>query len=146
MTVIAWDGRTLAADKQATAGNMKRTATKILRVTDGLVALSGDAAHAHAHAVLGWFQGVRDPRDFPREQCPDKAGHVTYFTRDGVFLYDGTGHGYREKIDCSFIAFGCGRDYAMAAMYLGCDARRAVEVACEFDAFCGMGIDVLELA
>jgi ATP-dependent protease HslVU (ClpYQ) peptidase subunit len=143
MTVIAWDGRTLAADKQSTAGSMRRTATKIHRVTDGLVALSGDASHAHA--VLAWFQGVRDPREFPLGAHPDTVGHVIYFTQDGVFLYDGMGTGHREKIEDSFIAFGSGRDYAMAAMHLGCDARRAVEVACEFDVYCGMGVDVLEL-
>jgi hypothetical protein len=43
------------------------------------------------------------------------------------------------------LAFGSGRDYAEAAMFLGCDAKRAVEVACQFQTDCGNGIDTLRL-
>lgn len=141
MTCIAWDGRTLAADKQATAGCMRQAATKIYRVDDALVALSGDSGIARA--ILAWYRGVRDPREYPRQV--DDDGSLIVFTREGVDLYCSTGYGFPEPIENSFIAFGSGRDYAMAAMHLGSDARQAVEVACEFDAFCGMGIDVLEL-
>jgi ATP-dependent protease HslVU (ClpYQ) peptidase subunit len=143
MTVIAWDGRMLAADRQATVGSLKRSATKIFRLPDGLVALSGDGSHAHA--LLAWCRGVRDPREFPRGDHPDTSGHLTVFAPDGVRVYDGMGRGYPEPIPDEFIAMGSGRDFAMAAMHLGCDARRAVEVACTFDVYCGMGIDVLQL-
>ena len=40
---------------------------------------------------------------------------------------------------------GHGRDFTLAAMHLGHDARTAVEVACALDAFCGCGIDTLTL-
>jgi ATP-dependent protease HslVU (ClpYQ) peptidase subunit len=60
-------------------------------------------------------------------------------------VYNGAGVGTGEPVEDPFIAFGAGRDYAMAAMHLGCDAHRAVEVACVFDTGCGMGIDTLEL-
>jgi ATP-dependent protease HslVU (ClpYQ) peptidase subunit len=52
---------------------------------------------------------------------------------------------YPLEIEDRFTAMGCGRDYALAAMYLGHDARRAVEVACAIDVNCGCGIDTLEL-
>jgi hypothetical protein len=42
-------------------------------------------------------------------------------------------------------ALGSGRDFALCAMYLGCDAKRAVEIAMEFDLETGKGIDVLEV-
>lgn len=142
MTVIAWDGRILAADKQATTYNMRRTSTKIHRVPSGLVALTGDAGHAHA--LFEWFRAARDPRAYPRVQG-EAQGHLIHFTHEGVFVYAGDAYGYCEPVLDPFIAFGSGRDYAMAAMHLGCDARRAVEVACVFDTSCGMGIDTLEL-
>lgn len=144
MTVIAWDGKTLAADKQSTSNGMARTTTKIHRVRDGLLALTG--AGGHGYALLAWFNGVRDLSDWPRTRDADDEGSVIHFTRDGVFVYGGNGCGVGEPVEDAFIAFGAGRDYAMAAMHVGCDARKAVEVACIFDTGCGMGIDTLELA
>lgn len=143
MTVIAWDGRTLAADKQATSNGMARTTTKIHRVSDGLLALTGGGGHGFA--LLNWFKGERDLATWPRVQNPDDEGSVIHFTAQGVFVYCGNGAGHGELVEDKFIAFGCGRDYAMAAMHLGCDARKAVEVASIFDTGCGMGIDTLEL-
>ncbi len=52
---------------------------------------------------------------------------------------------YPELHEDKFNALGAGRDYALAAMYLGFDASRAVEVACALDVNCGNGIDVLTL-
>ncbi len=42
-----------------------------------------------------------------------------------------------------FHALGSGRDFALAAMYLGKSALEAVEVACEFDGYSGGEIVVL---
>lgn len=43
MTVIAWDGQTLAADKRAVSGGgIARTVTKIMRHDDALLAITGD--------------------------------------------------------------------------------------------------------
>jgi hypothetical protein len=42
MTVIVWDGKTLAADKQATQADLKRKVTKIHRLRGHLVGVSGD--------------------------------------------------------------------------------------------------------
>jgi lipopolysaccharide transport system ATP-binding protein len=42
-------------------------------------------------------------------------------------------------------AIGSGREYAMAAMHLGCSAKEAVEVANALSCDCGRGVDVLDL-
>lgn len=62
---------------------------------------------------------------------------------DGFFRYEKVP--YPARVEDKFTATGCGRDYALAAMFLGHDARAAVEVACALDAHCGNGIDTLEL-
>lgn len=144
MTVIAWDGRTLAADKQATVAGMVSTATKIHRLDDGLVAFSGSGAHAAE--LLHWFKSERRPESYPRRDPDSDSGAGSLFiTRSGQVLMYSQSSPFPELVEDKFFARGAGRDYAMAAMHLGCDARRAVEVACMFDVSCGMGIDILEM-
>jgi hypothetical protein len=142
MTVIAWDGRTLAADKRGTVAGMAYTVTKIHRLPDGLVAFSGGGAHAAE--LLTWFRGARDPTTYPRCDDDSGAGSLRIDTEGRIFMY-AAANPFPELIESPFYARGCGRDYAIAAMHLGCDARRAVEVACTFDIGCGNGIDTLQL-
>jgi len=63
---------------------------------------------------------------------------------EGRILLYGSGPN-PELVEDKVYAGGCGRDYALAAMHLGHDARKAVEVACALDVHCGLGIDALEL-
>lgn len=142
MTVIAWDGKTLAADKRGTVAGMAYAVTKIHRLPDGLIAFSGGGSHAAE--LLNWFNGARDPATYPRCDDDGGAGSVRISADGKIFMYSAP-NPFPERIESLFFARGSGRDYAMAAMYLGCDARRAVEVACEFDVNCGNGIDTLEL-
>jgi ATP-dependent protease HslVU (ClpYQ) peptidase subunit len=143
MTVIAWDGKTLAADKQNTSAGHATTVTKIHRVPGGLVGFTGNAGHANA--LLTWFREGRNPADWPKKGGEDSAG-VMFVTDDGELRgYSGDDGPNYVLYEDKFVAFGAGRDYALAAMYLGSDARRAVEVACALDNSCGMGIDTLEL-
>lgn len=143
MTVIAWDGKTLAADKRAIQNGYPATATKIHRIPDGLVAFSGSASHAAA--LLDWFRKGRNPLSYPLGFGEDNGAGSTFISDAGeIFVYDYRS-GYPERIEDRFFARGAGRDYALAAMYLGHDARKAVEVACALDVNCGNGIDTLEL-
>lgn len=143
MTVIAWDGRTLAADKQATIQGLRLTVTKIFRVPDGLVGFMGSASHVAA--LLPWFCGDRDPAKWPHPPTPTASADVLHITHEGVFTYCGEHGPHPEKLEDPFVAMGAGRDYAMATMFLGYDARRAVEVASALDVSCGNGIDTLTL-
>lgn len=143
MTTIAWDGKTLAADKQSTSHDMGRTVTKIFRLSDGLLALCGGGVHASA--IRDWFMGERNPATWPRLNTEDNAGSVIHITDDGIFVYNGQLMPTPEKLEDRFIAFGTGRDYAMAAMHLGENATTAVRVACEYDIYSGQGVNSLSL-
>lgn len=142
MTVIAWDGRTLAADRQSTSNNMKRSTKKIYTVRDGLVAITGGGCHGHA--LINWFLGDRDVSKWPL-YVSDECGFIIHITKQGVWVYAGDKPAFGEPILSPFIAFGSGRDYAMAAMHLGKSAKEAVKIACLFDTTCGMGVDTLRL-
>jgi ATP-dependent protease HslVU (ClpYQ) peptidase subunit len=139
MTVIAWDGKTLAADKQSTFCGLPRTTTKIHRAKDGsLLGAAGETAMCAA--LRAWYDAGAVTADFPDKS---NTSHLLVIRPDGqVYLYDG--HAVPIHLEDPFTALGSGRDYAMAALHLGKTAAEAVQVACVFDAWCGNGIDTLE--
>ncbi len=144
MTVIAWDGKTLAADKAASCAGFKNTVTKIHRVPGGLVALAGDGDSALD--LLAWFRGGRMASDYPACQKghADERASAIFIDQDRrIWTYDKSANAQHNEQP--FIALGSGRDYALSVMFLGLGARLGVEVACALDAYCGNGIDTLEL-
>ena len=143
MTVIAWDGKTLAADKMACSVGYGYTVTKVHRLRDGsIVAFSGDGDHAMA--LLAWLNAARDPAAYPEAQKDNEASALVVRHDDGsVWSYGKTP--YPQRIECALYAMGHGRDFALAGMHCGLSAREAVELACRLDVFCGNGVDTLTL-
>lgn len=144
MTVIAWDGKTLAADKQG--GNewtKYGTTTKIRRIRGHLVGCAGTSSLARA--MLAWFEAGAVEADFPEAQSDtDKACTVLVITPDGrCTVYQSTPQPI--EYENSYYAIGSGQDAAAAVMELGHDARTAVEIASRVCVGCGNGIDTLEL-
>lgn len=141
MTVIAWDGKTLAADKRACNGtSSSNTVTKIHRWIGGLCGFSGDLDLGMA--MVQWLENGADAGSFPaRQKTEDSVAFIVVHNGGRVVRYE------REPVPLHFEnriqAMGSGRDYALAAMHLGHDARKAVEVACALDCGCGNGIDTL---
>lgn len=143
MTIICWDGFTLAADKRALCqGFTGATVTKIHRWSGGLCAFAGE--FDIGMAMVQWLRAGAKPEEFPKRQADENAALFMVINLDGsVIRYE------RAPVPLVFEneyqAMGSGRDYALAAMHLGHDARRAVEVACALDSGCGNGIDALTL-
>jgi len=143
MTCVAWDGKTLAADKRAVNSGMIFTVTKIFKVRGRLVAASGD--FDRVNESVAWFAAGADPAKMP-PYARDNSDFVAMLVieKDGTILkYERSAVPF--KIESPFYAIGSGRDYAMAAMHLGHSAMEAVEVACALDSGCGNGIDTLTL-
>lgn len=140
MTVVAWDGVSMAADRWGEYYTTKTRRTKIKRVGPNLVGCAG-AVYA-SEQVLKWFEAGADPERYPKIPETD-AISVLVTGPDGLRLYEKGPH--PMWLENKFFAIGSGGDAAMAAMYLGCPARRAVEVACEVATSCGGGVDVLTL-
>jgi len=141
MTIIAWDGITLAADKRAVINGLSRTLTKIFRLKNGdLFGACGDMTYCLQ--MLEWVQNGMKPEDFPKEQRDKDDWQVCVVIIEGVLhLFERTP--YAIVFEDTFYACGSGRDYAIAAMHLGKTAKEAVEVACIFDTGCGNGVDEL---
>ena len=143
MTVIAWDGKTLAADKRATFGTLIRTTTKIFRVGDALAGYCGDAAFGEE--MIAWLKRGAEPADFPASNRDKDDWAPMLVIRKGAPVARYERSPYPVLFEDETFAIGCGRDFAIAAMHLGKNAREAVEVAIALDSGCGNGIDTLEL-
>lgn len=142
MTVICWDGQTLAADKRADYGGAALTVTKVYRIDDDrIAAISG--AGAHGMAVLDWLRGNGDLSTYPKPSSDDESAFVLVIYRNGdVWNYERGG--YRSPLHESVpLAMGAGRDFAMGALAMGADSVRAVAVANQLCSSCGNGIDTL---
>jgi 20S proteasome alpha/beta subunit len=145
MTCIAWDGRVLAADKRATSYGYGSTVTKIRRTDAGeLLAVSGD--FDTGQALMAWYQAGAVPEAYPDNRDANEGVRAQLLVIDAgprIRVFESTPHAMTiEDVQC---AMGSGRDYALAAMHLGRNSRKAVEVACAFDTGCGNGIDTLRL-
>lgn len=140
MTVIAWDGSTLAADKQSTFAGLPRTTTKIHRAKDGSL-MGATGTTAVCAALRNWYDAGAVSADFPDPK--GDAGLLVVRPNGELLLWDGNATPIR--IEDKFHAMGSGRDFAIAALHLGHTAREAVEVACKYDVYCGRGIDEMDL-
>lgn len=142
MTVIAWDGKTLAADKRASANGLILTVTKIRRINKALYGCAGSMSGAQE--MFAWVENGCDPKELPAFQRTDDYVAMLMVGADRIaYRYD-CGP-FPLKLEDKFTAIGSGRDFAIAAMHLGCDARHAVEVASIFETSCGNGVDELSL-
>lgn len=143
MTTIAWDGRTLAADRQATIGTLKRTTRKIWCVCDKLVAFVGDSDQVLE--LLHWMRRGAGPTDFPEHQRRgDSDNRIVVITSDRrIQVYERTP--FPIEFGDKHFAMGSGRDFALGAMAMGATAREALQVASNLDCGTGMGIDWVDL-
>lgn len=144
MTVIAWDGNMLAADKLADVADLPRTVTKIWRGRDGCL-IGGSGDFSRVLQMRDWYNAGADPSKFPEEQrntdkfvtlviiAPQKLVLVYELAPSPIFYED-------PQYAC-----GSGRDFAVLAMKYGEDARQAVLTASKYSLSCGLGVDTLTL-
>lgn len=139
MSVIAWDGKTLAADRQASCGGRITTTVKIFSHDDKLIGLIGP--HESAHRLYNWILNGMNPISFPANLETD-GGIPT------VYVIHKSGHTVKFE-DCPYPivikdklwADGGGGDLALGAMAMGATAAEAVEIASKYNVHCGCGVD-----
>lgn len=142
MTTIAWDGKTLAADRRvSTEGIFDCKMTKIHKRKDGsLVGACGGAALAAAFCrwVIAGEKGKRP------ELHAEKVSACGLIIRlnGNLILHDETGW---FEADPGQYAMGSGWEIALSAMRTGNTAVNAVKIAEELDGGTGCGVDALEL-
>ncbi|AZG14938.1 hypothetical protein [Cupriavidus pauculus] len=141
MTVIAWDGETLAADRRVTSGGgIARSVTKIQKHGDVLLGMTGN--WDVAAEMREWFKAGAVPADFPAK-ARDGDATLIVIRRAGIESFHSGP--FPMPIEVAQAAWGSGRDYAEATMYLGGSAVQGVQVASHFQTDCGNGFDTLKL-
>jgi hypothetical protein len=145
MSVVAWDGKMLAADRQGTWGGMRREGCKIREVPGAILAGVGDISTFQA--MIKWYESGKKDRLWPKElQVVDDLRCQLIVVEFGpkVSVINITPH--EVRILEHKMAWGAGADFAVGAMEMGADAKRAVEIACKYSTACGMGVDSIRLS
>lgn len=139
MSTIAWDGYTLAADKQATSGNLKAKCSKMLSLNDGTV-LATAGSLAEGYSLFDWYVEGADRDMYPGFQNDSErwTSLIVALPNGKCFEFEQAYHPLPVK---GKSAWGSGRSYALAAMEMGADAVKAVKVASKFDPSTGLGIE-----
>lgn len=145
MTVIAWDGKILAADMQITSNTTVSITTKIKLVETRscdkyLIGVTGSIGDLQA--FCHWFTSENDSEKYPKNFIDDSAAAIVINEAGEINLYETTPFG--TLLQTKTFAIGSGKQFAMAAMYYGKSAIEGVHLACQFDAYCGQGIDTLK--
>ena len=143
MSVVVWDGETLAADRQEVCGTTKRSTRKIYKVNDVLLGEVGSSVRGAE--LRAWYIAGANPKDFKYLTSQDdyeNGAQLIVVKKNGQILeYSNSPHPCIARGKKQ--AWGCGSQIAMAGMKLGLNAKDAVKLACSLDAFCGMGQDTL---
>lgn len=141
MTAIAWDGETLAADKQTSWGDLKFATTKIRKLADGtLIATAGTVSLCES--MIGWIMRTRAGEAVPWPSSGDDHGYVVMVSPAGEVEWYAQDRPFPMKVEQKFMAWGSAREIAMGAMYAGATAARAVEICTEISPGCGFGVQV----
>ena len=144
MTVIASDGITIAADGLSIYGHSEIGAGNIRKiVVEDKTVYAFSGAFAMMRPMINWYKAGYNPREVP-PASGDVQWNMLVIDRDGPTLF-GNHVPYSDR-QVYPVTLGTGGDYAMAILLDGGTSRRAVEIACMKDAFCGGEIQVVNIA
>lgn len=147
MTVIVYRDGIMAADRQSTISGVRACEVKKIarRESDGaLIGVAGDAALASAY--MRWFvAGEQGERPIMHVSADDHKTALALIVRPDGSVEEHSVAGW-VPVEGEFYAYGSGLEAAIAAMHMGADARRAVEITNIVTTGCGMGVDVVLLA
>lgn len=141
MTTVAWDGKTLAADRRVTYGSVPLVRRKVFRICgpDGRRYLLGFSGQDYALALLlFWMRHPHSPP--PKILHDDHINALLVNERNQIFAMSNTALVWCP-IRASFYGIGSGGDHAEGAMAAGATAREAVRIAMRFDVHSGGGVD-----
>lgn len=134
MTCIAWDGKTLAADKAYEFYDLStKIVTKIIKIEAGNGFVGWATGAGTASNYIGFCEWLKDGADLSNYNNYIKAenGNFTALIVSSsgcAKLFVNSPHGV--EVNAPF-ALGSGMDFAMTAMHLGKTAEEAVVIASE---------------
>lgn len=143
MTVVAWDGRYLAADRMCRRGETISEMTKIKRISTGEV-LAVTGALDYAMCLIEWYELGSIRENWPEYQKSEDCASLIVASKEcGIKVYDRVPIPIQEE--SKILAWGGGMDVAIGAMAMGACAEMSVVIASRYINSCGLGVDVFDL-
>lgn len=137
MTTIITDGKSMAADKMGVYNERYVETTKITRVGDKIIGISG--CYAFGLRLIKWYKNGANYDKFPSNP---PNWQMVIISKNGIQV--ALEHGI-VNMPLKYVAIGCGQDFALSAAHLGKTLEQAVEFASSLDVNSGMGVDILHL-
>ncbi len=138
---MAWDGKSIAADRQVTRCGQRGSITKLHRLDNGEV-LTWTGHLQNCLGMQHWYLAGAKPSEWNNYRVdPESSAELVILSEDGLWTFSGP---YGVRVEDAFFALGSGAEYALAALAMGATAKEAVEIASRFDNGCGLGIDVMQ--
>lgn len=142
MSIVAWDGKILAADKQCGVADTIYTMQKLWRLKSGdVIAVVGSTSNSMV--VKRWYESGAKREEWPECQKNDNWAQLIVASKEGCFYF--CNQPEPIKVLDQFYAWGVGREVALGAMEMGADAIKAVEIASKHISGCGRGCDYAEV-
>lgn len=143
MTVLVWDGLSLATDIQANDGSATWVSSKAWYVTNdnnkiGIV--SGVGLLRDILNMREWYINGAVPEEFPSDA---NKSQLIAIDENGLWLYEGTP--YPVCYGHERVAFGHGKDFAFGALAMGANAEQAVLACNQCSLHCGKGVEVYSI-
>ncbi len=144
MSIVAWDGQFLAADRLAVSRGCARRVPKICTSVDMSTGKQVVAAYCGTQSrglvLRQWFEMGAERKEWPPLlDQEDWTSLIVIFPEHTCYVFEESPT--KLLIAEPFWAWGSGRDYALGAMARGANAIEAVRIASRFDVYCGGGVD-----
>lgn len=140
MSVIVWDGKTLAVDRGINDGHVSVPVNKSWQLDNGVI-IAGVGSVYDIFLMKAWVIEGRNSARFPK--VSPQSHFVIVSPVSGLQRYSA------EPIAISHrfhpVALGSGRDFAYGALAVGATAKQAAEAAAKYCVTCSPEIDVYEI-
>ena len=143
MTTIAWKDGKIAADRLCMRGGNLRSEVSKLHASAAWI-YGGAGNLDEVLEIARWIASGMKREDRPTLDDGGAFGLVVRRHDGKCFRVEGKRPVLCEVAE-TFTACGSGRDFAIAAMALGKNARDAVKLAARFDVYTGDAVDVVDV-
>lgn len=143
MTVIAWDGDILAADRMWSTYNMSYGQSKLHKINNEFIFQAGNKSCGYE--FLEWYKNGADPNKWSDERFKDSSSILIILKRDGLYMLIGNPVLVPFKTN-NFFAWGYGSEFACGVLACGKSAIDAVKLTSKHVDHCGYGYNAVSLS
>ena len=134
MTVVVFDGTSLAVDSHSSDGKAKTPATKVwFHNGNKNVLLTGAGHLSSILEVKDWFERDGSVDDYPKCQQGPRQCVFIVLARHAIYRFESSPHAIEMT---GPFAYGAGAEFAYGALHMGATAEQAVEAAITYSPYC----------